>query len=298
MDLRVATAALQHGDAEVRDAEVLGFHEHFDPWRARVVLEVVGPGWRIPVDDAYAPIRTSLRRRFADRPFTADWALSGRFAGLVLGGPPAPWTAVAFTVALGAALVCGALGGPVVGVVVAIGLGFALSRVRSGVVVRPTGLSVGPAWAPEVPWHEVDRVVYDIGARSVLLRAWTPYGVSVARLPVSSWPACRARIRRLGGLVPERRTHVDLEERYRAARGLAVAAPWAVLAVGTVVGALSPQPFLVWTWTGLAASGAAFVGAAVEARISGWRTGGIFWMTAAYAVVLIAVLLAGVSRLP
>lgn len=309
--LGLSDAGLTRGDASVDDAGVLGFHEHFDPWRARVWLEVAGPGWRVPVDlpsdrrgdaarapsDGYRDLRRALRTRYGDRPFTADWTASGRFDALVLGLPPAPAMLVAVVLVVAVVTLTGIVAGPAVAVASVGGWVWGVGRLRAAVVVRPDGVIVGPAWTPLTPWHEVGRITVTEGRRGVRLRVWTDDGLLVATVPAALWPACRARLRRLGGLVPEV-ADVDTAERYLRWRALAAGGPWGVLAGALLAGAASGAPFVVWTYGGLAAAAAGFVGAAVEAWLTGWRNGGVFWMTAAWAVVLVGLTLAAWQALP
>jgi hypothetical protein len=293
VDLALVEGGLVHAGRRVDDLDVRGFHERFDPWRARVWLEVAGPGWSVPIDEGYADLRRSLRTRFRDRPYTADWSREGAFPALVLGGAPAPWFVAACVVVLATVVAAGVGLGPWAGVIAALAWAWPLGRVRPAIVVSPTGLRLGPAWVAEVPWHEIEAVRVTVSGRAVRLRAVTPHGVAHARVPRATWPACRARLRRLGGLVPEE-VEVDTDERYAAWRAWAVGLPWGVLAGVLIGGALAPSPFLVWAWGGLAAAGLGFVGAAVEARLQGWRAGGIVWMTAAYALLLAGLILAAV----
>lgn len=288
--LALDARGLAFGDAVAADEAVLGFHEHFDAWRPGVWLEVAGPGWRVPVDDGYREVRAALRARFPDRPFTSDWASSGRFAGLVLGRAPGPaWAALVGVVGV-VVIATGVLAGPVAAVVAAVGWSWPLARARAAVWVLPAGVRVGPAWAPLVGWHEVTEVRASRVPRGWLLRVIGAEGAVRLQVPESTWPALRARLRRLGGLVPQE-VPVDLDERYAALRTLAVGAPWGALVAVLAVGLVAPDPWAVWTLGGLLAATLAFVGAAIEARIDGWRLGGIFWMCVAYGTALLALLL-------
>ncbi|MCB9663491.1 MAG: hypothetical protein H6732_05245 [Alphaproteobacteria bacterium] len=291
MRLHLRPDGLGFGPAEVDDAGVRGFHEHFDPWRAQVWLEVAGPGWRVPAEDGYREVRAALRARYPDRPFTSDWSGTGRFPGLVLGLPPGPAWTVLLAIVGAVVLVTGAVAGPVAGVLAGLGWTWPLARARAAVWVLPEGVRVGPAWAPLRGWHEVEALRVGRARRGVVLRVLGTHGAVRVPLPAATWPAVRARLRRLGGLVPQE-VPVDLDERYGRFRAAAVGAPWGVLGAVLVAGALSPDPWGVWSVGGLVAAAVGFVGAAVEARLDGWRLGGIFWMTVAYGAALLALLLA------
>lgn len=284
--------ALRRGADQVPADGVLGFHERFDPWRARVVLEVDGPGWSIPADEGYGSLRHALRRTFPDRPFTADWSLQGLFPGLVGGRAPAPmW---AFGVALALLTVWGLtlVAGPWMGALLAVGMWWPLGRARASATVDPVGLRLGPAWSPRVPWHEVQAVGAEVLREGVVrVVARSRHGVQEMELPEGLLPPLRARVHRLGGLtvgqVPAR-----LDAMYLRWLGAARGGPWVLLLLGLGWAALAPEPFGVLTATVILSTAAALVGAAVEARVAGWRNGGIVWMTGAWGVLLLGALLA------
>lgn len=292
---RVDGAGLVWGDVVAPAASVLGFHESYDPWASRVVLHVVGPDWAVPVDDAvrdaYGPVRAALRAAFPDRPFTSDWGETGRMPGLVLGGAPAPWfAALCLLVAAGSAGVAATLG-PGAGLLFALGWWWPLGRLRPGAEIDGVGLRFGAAWVPRASWHEVvDVSVEPAGRRGVRLRARTADGLQEVVVPSVLLPALRARLWRLGGL--RLRTDVPaLDLAYARWRAAARGVPWGLLAAACLAVPFSPAPFRVLALGALASAAAGFVGAAVEARVSGWRNGGIVWMTLAWATCLLTLFL-------
>lgn len=292
--LRVTASGLDGSGHVWPAAALLGFHEHFDAWRGVVWLQVAGPDLWVRADDTYGALRAQLRQRFPELPFTSDWARTGRFEGLVAGGAPAPWWAFAVLVTGAVVAVSGAIGGVFWGVVAAACWLVPLARLRAGLEVHAVGLRAGPLWAPLVAWHEVDAVVAQPLGAGMDVRVLSRRGVGRVHVPLAVWPAVQARLWRLGG-VRVQRSPVTLDERYVGWRAAARGAPWGVLA-GTVVGALVvPQGWTVVALGGLAAGAVGFVGGAVEARLDGWRTGGILWMTLAYATVLLAWVLAALQ---
>lgn len=289
-ELQVTGEELRWKERRVPLAEVTGFVERFSPWTGRAWLVVLGPGWEIPLDAGYGPVRRALREALPDRPFDADWA-DGRF-------PPAPLGLPSGLVFAGAALVVLSLSmavvlrlglGPGVGVILA-GL-WPLGRLRVAVAVRREGLRVGPPWAPVIPWHEVGGVCVQRAGRSA--RVWLR-GSRVAgraRVPAVLLPALRARLRRLGGMELEESVPT-LDDRYAAALGPVTGIPWGLLvatAVGLVV--LPNHAWTVLTAGVLASLGTAMLAAAVEARATGWGAGAVLYGTAMYALVLVAVAL-------
>ncbi len=292
MALEVEDDGLRWDDRTASRGEVLGFHERFDPWTATVRLEVDGPGWSVPVDATYPPVRRALRQAFPDRPFTADWSEQGVFPGLVLDRPPALAWGLLVAFVLGSVWAFAAGFGPSIGLLLAIVWWWPLGRARASVIVDPLGVRVGPVWAPRIPWHEVVEIGEEpVGTRGTRLVVWTGEGTQEAVVPRALMPALSARMWRLGGVrvggLPRR---VELGYR-RAAQG-ARGAPWGVLAVTLVLAAFATEPFPILVWGLLATGIAGFVGAAVEARVRGWAHGGIVWMTAAWSVVLLGILIA------
>jgi len=292
---RSRPAGLRLGTREAASSEVLGFHERFDPWRGRVVLDVDGPGWSIPVDEDYGALRSRLRTRFPDRPFTADWSLQGLFPGLVAGRAPAPMWAFSVAVALGLSWLTALVLGPWVAGVLALGMWWPLGRARASATVDAVGLRLGPSWAPRVPWHEVEAVGAEaVGSGAVRVVARSADGIQEVVLPAILLAPLRARLMRLGGLavgaVPAR-----LDGMYLRWLAVARGAPWGLLAAGLLAATWFDAPFVVLTITVVLSTAAALVGAAVQARVAGWRNGGIVWMTAAWGVLLLGALLAAAS---
>lgn len=269
---------------------VSGFMERYSPWTGRAWLEVQGPGWRIPVGEGYGELRASLRQWLPDRPMRSQWS-EGRFPSAALGLPPG------LTLALGAALV--GVGGGVVawtlgvagGLVVVLAGTWLLARLRDGAVLTSSGLRLGPPWSAGVPWFEVQRLSYRVVGRRARVWARTRRGgAGVATLPAVLLPALRARARRLGE-VELTADQEGLDATYERWRQPAAGMPWGLLLGTAVACPLTPEPWSTLTGGLLAVAATALLGAAVEARATGWHFGGVFWVTCAYAVVLVAVAL-------
>lgn len=290
MAIELAEDGIRIDGRSWRAEEILGFHERYDAWRGRVWLHVAGPDVSVRVGEGYGALRAALRARHPRLPFTSDWGATGRFQGLVLGAPGAPLTVGLTGVALAACAVAGAVLGTWAGALVGLGLVWPLGRLRTAVLVRREGIAAGPAWAPWIGWHEVSEV--RVSPRGRRVRVWVAHqgGVSTVDLPAAVVPALRARLRRLGALpLVEGSFHLDL--RYLSWRPLAAGAPWGVLLAVCLLAPLAADPWLALSRGLLVAAAVGMVGAAVEARLAGWRTGGVFWMTAAWAAALVAMAL-------
>ena len=68
-----------------------------------------------------------------------------------------------------------------------------------------------------------------------------------------------------------------------------MATPWGVLVATGVAVAMSPTPWTTCVAGLMTMAAMALLGAAVEARATGWGAGGVLWMTLAYGLVLVAV---------
>lgn len=291
----VGSDGLTWGDQKAAPAELLGFHERFDVWRGGLWLDVDGPGWSIPVGDDYGEVRRRLRALYADRPFTSDWSLAGRFPGLIAGLPPGPIWSVLVAVGLAASFGLGLSAEGALLAVGALALVWALGSWRVSAWIDPLGLRLGPVWTPRVPWHEVEEVGAEPeGASGWRVVAVTRDGVQEVVLPRVLAPAFRARLWRLGGLRVQPGLP-PLEQMYLRWRAAARGVPGGLFAVTCVGAWMSANPFPVLTAGLWLTSIAALIGAAVEARASGWRQGGIVWMTGAWALVLLGLLLSGLS---
>lgn len=287
MQLDVGADGLVVAGRAVPADDVLGFHERFDPWRGAVWLEIAGPGLRVRVEEGYGDVRARLRRRFPRLPYTADWAPTGRFPALVLGGPPAPWTALVVGVAAAVTAAVGALAGPGAGLLAALGLVWPVGRLHAALQVDAVGLRAGPVWAPVLGWHEIHEVRAKVEGRRTRLFVAHEGGVAELQVATAVLPAVRARVERLGAL-PLVPGGLDLDLRYRAMRPAALGLPWGVLGAVLVAAPWFDDPWKALARGLLVAAATGMVGAAVEARLSGWRTGGIFWMTVAWGALLAA----------
>lgn len=288
--IEVRDGRLIRGDDAVDAARVLGFHERFDGLTGRAWLEIVGPGWTIPMDAAYGAVRKALREAFPDRPFTSDWA-DGRFPSAPGGWPPELAFGLGVIVAIGATVAIAASVGPLAGAAVAIACGWPVGRLRDGVVVRRAGVRVGAAWAPMVPWHEVTSISAVIVGRRVVVRLVSDAIGGQAAIPPILLPALRARVWRIGGVAVDAAMD-PLDWRYSRWRGPATGIPWGILAATLVITPFLAQPWRVLAAGLLATAATAMLGAAVEARATGWGSGAIAWSTGVYAVVLVAFSLA------
>ncbi len=285
MGLSVGAEGIEVDGRPVADADVLGFHEHFDEWRGTTWLEVAGPGLRVPIEPGYGGVRAALRQRFPKLPFTADWTDAGGFSGLVLGGAPTPWLMTVLALACVASALAGAVLGAGAGVGVALGLFWPVARLHTRLLVSTTGVQVGPVWSPWVGWNEVKEVRWEArGHRGTLYVVHTD-GVGRVELASALLPAVRSRVKRLGALrVTEAGPDTDLH--YTAWRPVAVGLPWGLLGATLVLAPWTSEPWRTLAIGLVLAAAGGLVGAAVEARADGWRTGGVFWMTAAWALVL------------
>lgn len=272
---------------DVRD--VRGFAERYDRWTGRAWLIVRGPGWRVPIGDGYAEARAALRAALPGVPFTSDWA-RGRFPSAPGGLPPD----LAF---VGGATVAGLLAAGVAarmdaaaGVAVALAALWPLARLRDAVVITRDGLRAGPPWAASAPWHEVESVRAELRGRQARISVRSRSGGGFATVPAVLLPALRARLWRLGGV----RLVVGpagLDEVYDRWRAPATGIPWGILVGTAAIAWAVPAPWTALTAGLLAMAGTALLGAAVEARATGWGSGAVLWSTGAYGVVLAALAL-------
>jgi hypothetical protein len=264
------------------------FWERYSDWTGRAWLDIEGAGgvrlYRQPIGPGYGELRRTLQERFPGRPWQADWS-GGHFPAAPFGAPLGLILlsgALAWMGVLSAAGLWGG-GGPALAVA-AVGA-WPLARWVDGVSVLADGIRVGPPWALVVPWHEVQRVgVYRAGRE---MRVWMVHrlGASSGSVPEPLLPALRAQLLRRGGLELELSSG-GLDVRYALWRAAAAGLPWGVVA-GTVLGApLSSDPWQVLLAGGLVAAGLALLGAAVEARATGWGMGAVGWLTLLHALLL------------
>ncbi len=272
-------------DLTALSGPVHGFVERFNPWTGRAWLQVLGPGrqW-VRISSGYGAARRSLRNQYPDRPFTSEWS-DGQF-------PPAPgrlpphvaiaagWLAAsAFVVAAAVA------GGGWAALAAGVAAGWPLLRLLDSVRAGRRGLRLGPPWAAVVPWHEVERIVVEPRGRSTRVWARTLRGGSLGRIPTVLLPALRARVRRLSGLAVVEQGP-DLDDTYAVWRQVAFAIPWGILAASSGGAWLTPWPWEVFGVGLLLVGGTSVLAAAVEARASGWGTGGVIWLSVLYALIL------------
>jgi hypothetical protein len=282
----VTSDGLRRGSDWAPREAVLGFRERYGRWSGRAWVEVVGPGWTLPLDAGWAPLRSALRSAYPDRPFVSDWR-SGWFPGMVWGGPVDRVTAFAAPLALACAGAAAAQT-PALGLAAGALALWALARLRDRVGVFRGGVRVGPVWAPLVDWTEVRAVRAVRQGAQARVTVDAAGGSASACIPAALVPALRARVLRLGGVVVLDGGGDPLDDAYRRVQAAAAVAPWGLLAGATAVAPFTDQP--AWTWTNalLASSGAALLGQAVEARATGWGLGGVFWMTLLHGLVLAA----------
>ena len=267
--------------------DIRGFAEHYSVWTGAAWLEVAGPGWRIAMGDGYAADRALVREHLADRPFTSDWA-AGRFPAAPFGLPAGAALGAGLGLVLAAGMAGAWVAGPAAGVVLVLAAAWPLGRLRDALVLGERGVRLGPPWAPRVPWKEVDAVRFRRGRRSSRIWIRTRRGGAVATVPTVLLPAVRARLWRLAGLRLEEGTE-GLDERYDRWRGPASGIPWGVLAGTAAVAWVTPVPWTALTAGLLVMAATTLLGAAVEARATGWGAGTVLWSTLAYAVVLAAI---------
>jgi hypothetical protein len=289
--LRITAAGLSLPDENIPEADVVGFAEHWDAWSQQAWLEIIGPGWRINVDSEYATLRRSLRRRFPAHRFHADWR-AGRF-------PPAPsrWPFPMVWVSL-----IGVSSGVAFGLAWGVGAWAAalwlavwmwpMARLHDRVEVTSDGLSLGPAWAASVPWHDVGAVYFHREGGRAVIWAKTPWGSTPTAVPVLLLPPLRARIRRLSGLEIAERLP-DLDRRYGSWVQASAGIPWGVLVGGAASVWFLPRPWFGWILILLISATLGLLGASVRARNTGWGGGAVLWATVAYGVVLLAISLGG-----
>ncbi len=288
--LRVDGDELVWGDRRVPTDRVRRFAERVSPWSGAAWLEVEGPGWRVPIDADYGVSRAALRRALHAVPFDADWQ-DGRFPARPLGLPEGVAMGVGLLAALAAVIAVAILAGPAGAVAVGVIGAWPVVRLRDRVVVRDEGLVAGPPWAPSLPWHEVEGAQAALGRWGTRVWVSSSRGVFAATLPTAIVPALRARLWRLGGVKLEDARLEGLDATYAVWRVPAAGIPW-----GLLVGTVCVAPWTGRPWVALLAgltamTGTALLGAAVEARGTGWGAGAVLWATLTYAVVLAALTL-------
>lgn len=266
-------------------------HERFDPWTGQARLVLRGTGWKLPIEPGYGEARARLRRWLPDVPFQSDW-MDGRFPGMPMGLPPSMALALGLTVAATLGTVCAVQLGWWAGLAVALLAVWPLGRLRDGWVVRTDGIRGGPPWAPVVPWYEIDAVVVNVVGRRAWLFTRGRGGGQATSIPTVLLPALRARVRRLGGLELVEGDE-GLDDRYLRWRAPAVGIPWGV-GLGTVLGAWwTPLPWTTLVVGALVMSGTALLGLMVTLRSRGWGFGSVVAGTLLYALLLLAIALAG-----
>lgn len=256
--------------------------ERYGWWSRAAWAEV--DGVRLPLDANYGRMRAEIRARTPDLEVVAEWR-DGVFPPAVL--LPRAWVIVVGVG--GSALLAGAAAfqwGAAVGGGAAVAGALALARARDRVIVEDEGLTLGPAWAPRMAWHEIEKIsLFPSGWRTLVL-AQGVAGSAAAWIPTPLLPALRAKIRRQGGL--ELGTGATRGE-LRAAlwRGPALGMSW-----GGLLGPLAVAPWTADPWPWLLAgivlwSAFSMMQAAVEARVSGWGLGAVLAMSALYGGVLV-----------
>lgn len=281
-------------DAAIAGLVPYGFHERYSTWTGRAWLEIVvedGASTRVartvPIDATYAALRRELRERYPHAPYDASWA-SGGFPASPL-GLPVDTLVVVLAVAL-AGVVGWVTASHQVGWL-ALGFAYPILRLRDGLQVTSQGLRAGPAWAPLVPWHDVQLVRIARSWRTNRVYVVGRHGASSGTVPTALLPALRARLRRQGGVRMEE-TGGPMDLSYGVWRAVAPAVAW-----GTLAGTLLFAPFTADPWRtvlagGLAATALGLLSATVEARASGWGSGAIAFASAVYGVVLTALAIA------
>ncbi len=282
----VAAGTVHWGVREAPVRSVTGFAERYGTWTGRAWLEVLGPRWRVPIDRGYSEVRCTLRAELPDRPWVSDWS-EGRFPAAPWGLPSDPLTVLAVTVVAISAIGVAAVAGPWGAGAVVLGASWPLVRLRDGVRVHRLGVRVGPVWAGRVGWHDIERVHLVSGrGRGVVVVVHSRFGMAGATVPAILVPALRARMRRLGGLDLLQGPGDRLDTRYARLRALAVGAPWGV-GLTTCAGVwFTPRP-----WDALAVglgvtAAVALLGAAIQARATGWGAGAVLWLTVLYGALL------------
>ncbi len=291
MDLALATDGLSSRGQVVPFSEIRGFVERYDRWTGALWVEVLGPGWRVPIEPGWGALRAELRAALPDRPFSSAWE-SGRFPPCPLGLPGDAAFALALVATGAGVATAAAMAGPLAAALVGVVAGWPVARMRDAVVVGARGFSAGPPWAPGVRWDRVVSVTAAPRGRVALIWARTQDGLLAAAVPIGLVPAVRARVQRLGGLALQV-GEPDLDAGYAAWRAPARGIPWG-LALGTVLAAgFAADPAQVIAIGLGAAAATGVLGAAAEARATGWGFGAIGWLTLLYAAFLALV---GIQR--
>jgi hypothetical protein len=259
-----------------------GFVERYSPWTGRAWLEVVGTPRTVPFGPGYGAVKKGLRAEWPDRPWESDW-MDGTFEAAPWGRPLWPVLGAA-AVGAGATIAAAtAFGGGPAAVATAAVFAWPLLRLLDHVSVNDKGIRVGPAWSLRIPWSEVEAV----GLSEGLLWVRGVHHGAAAHVPPALAPVVRARIRRFGGLSADR-TDGGQITRYARFRAAAAGLPPGVLVGVLAAMALHPEPFRVLFVGGLVVVALAALGAAAEARATGWGAGSVFWLTVVHGIALAA----------
>ena len=122
--LRVDGDDVLVGDDRAPITSVLGLIERVDPWRGRLLVEIVGVGAEVEPGADYGDVRRALRARHV--PIASQWE-DGRFPAVPLGLPEGTGTAVAVASALALVALVAWLAGPVAAVAAGVAGGWAVA---------------------------------------------------------------------------------------------------------------------------------------------------------------------------
>ena len=271
------------GSVQTDTAHITGFIERFGRWTGRSWLEVVGPGWRVPIDESYGRSRAQLRDWFSTHPFTSEWS-DGRFPPAPFGWPPYLALGIGFGAVTLSIAVLGWLAPPVV--IAPLLVVWPLLHLHDSVEVRESGLRIGSAWASAFAWHEVEALCIERRGRFARIWMRSRRGYGQATLPIALLPALRARLRRIAALELTETTP-EIEDSYRRWQAPTAGIAWGVGA-GALIGAWStPMPWVFVAGGLLCFFAAGLLAAAIQARVTGWGTGAVLMLTALYTLVLI-----------
>jgi hypothetical protein len=160
-------------------------------------------------------------------------------------------------------------------------------HLRSQLVVQKRGVKAGAAWTWLVAWHEIEAVRVSRGRMTTTIGIRAKHGGDQSTIPSALLPAVRARVWRLGGLEVEDVKN-QLDDRYlrwlQPARGI----PWGILLVSAIGVWVHESPWTLLTLGIMVAAATALLGAAVQARATGWGGGGVLALVALYGLGLFA----------